>query len=308
MGLVPDDVAMNQTITPELRAWVLEQVEAGFQPETVIDAMTAAGWDERVAELAWESTLLQHTGRRPGGRKNRPAPAAVAQGSPAREPHTARGAAPMIDLSLSPGEIDAGDRSVQVLSSLTLPRVVVLGGLLSEEECDALIAAASPRMARSLTVETRTGGEELNPDRTSNGMFFNRGESELVRRIEARIARLVQWPVDNGEGMQVLNYQRGAEYKPHYDYFDPAEPGTPTILQRGGQRVGTVVMYLNNPVRGGGTTFPDVGLEVMPQRGNAVFFSYDRPEPATRTLHGGAPVIEGEKWIATKWLRERTFT
>jgi prolyl 4-hydroxylase len=66
-------------------------------------------------------------------------------------------------------------------------------------------------------------------------------------------------------------------------------------------------MYLNEPQQGGGTTFPDAGLEVAPQRGNAVFFSYDRPTPATRTLHGGAPVIVGEKWVATKWLREREF-
>ena len=60
-----------------------------------------------------------------------------------------------------------------------------------------------------------------------------------------------------------------------------------------GQRVATVVMYLNEPTRGGGTTFPDVHLEVAPKRGNAVFFSYDRPHPATRTLHGGAPVLAG---------------
>jgi prolyl 4-hydroxylase len=59
--------------------------------------------------------------------------------------------------------------------------------------------------------------------------------------------------------------------------------------------------------RGGATTFPDVGLQVVPRRGNAVFFSYNRPDPATKTLHGGAPVLEGEKWIATKWLREREF-
>ena len=162
-------------------------------------------------------------------------------------------------------------------------------------------------MARSLTVQTQTGGEEVNPDRTSNGMFFNRGESELMRRIEERIARLVHWPVENGEGIQVLHYRPGAEYKPHYDYFDPAEPGTPAILRRGGQRVGTVVMYLNNPVKGGGTTFPDAGIEVFPQKGNAVFFGYARAQPDTLTLHGGAAVIEGEKWIATKWLRERRF-
>lgn len=67
-------------------------------------------------------------------------------------------------------------------------------------------------------------------------------------------------------------------------------------------------MYLNTPARGGGTTFPDVGLEVGAVRGNAVFFSYDRAHPVTKTLHGGAPVVEGEKWVATKWLREGVFT
>jgi prolyl 4-hydroxylase len=66
-------------------------------------------------------------------------------------------------------------------------------------------------------------------------------------------------------------------------------------------------MYLNTPARGGGTVFPDVEFEVEPIKGNAVFFSYDRPHSSTRTLHGGAPVIEGEKWVATKWLRERRF-
>ena len=61
------------------------------------------------------------------------------------------------------------------------------------------------------------------------------------------------------------------------------------------------------PARGGQTVFPDVQLDVAPLKGNAVFFSYDRPHPGTRTLHGGAPVLEGEKWVATKWLREGRF-
>jgi prolyl 4-hydroxylase len=129
----------------------------------------------------------------------------------------------------------------------------------------------------------------------------------LIDRIERRIAQLVQWPLENGEGLQVLRYRPGAEYKPHHDFFDPAQPGTPTILRRGGQRVGTLVMYLNTPPRGGATTFPDVKLEVAPIKGNAVFFSYDRPHASTLTLHGGAPVIEGEKWVATKWLRQGRF-
>ena len=56
----------------------------------------------------------------------------------------------------------------------------------------------------------------------------------------ARIAALVNWPVVNGEGLQVLHYRPGAEYKPHHDYFDPAQPGMAAVLRRGGaEPVGT---------------------------------------------------------------------
>ncbi len=61
------------------------------------------------------------------------------------------------------------------------------------------------------------------------------------------------------------------------------------------------------PAKGGATIFPDVGLEVAPVKGHALFFSYDRPHESTGTLHGGSPVTEGEKWVATKWLREGVF-
>lgn len=302
----------QQAITPELRCWILAQVQAGHSPESVQQAMKTAGWTDDVALLALETTLSDHLSAHglavptlspladalnPEARGTHHAGTALAQASVVPEPL----------LAGSPRQIDAGDRLVNVLLSIAKPRVVVFGGLLSDDECDAIVAAAQPRLARSLTVEVNTGGEAVNADRTSDGMFFRRDETELISRIEHRIARLLNWPVENGEGMQVLHYQPGAQYKPHYDYFDPAQPGTAPILKRGGQRVGTLVMYLNNPAQGGGTTFPDVGLEVSPQKGNAVFFSYDRPHPTTQTLHGGAPVLAGDKWVATKWLREREF-
>src|SRR5690606_2963053 len=200
--------------------------------------------------------------------------------------------------------VSAGDRAVQVLAHLAHPQVVVFGGLLSHDECDALVELSRGRLARSSTVNLDTGADEVHAARTSQGMFLRRGENALVTRIEARIAALLEWPVENGEAMQVLRYGAGAEYRPHYDYFDPERPGTRGILQRGGQRVASLVMYLNTPARGGATTFPDARFEVAAVKGNAVFFSYDRPHPITRTLHGGAPVLAGEKWVATKWLRE----
>jgi prolyl 4-hydroxylase len=279
-----------QQITPQLRQWIVEQAQAGHGADAVLKAMLAAGWSEEVAVEAMENTLRGHLEDH-----------AIQQGLPPAVK------VPDPSLDEAPLYLDGGDRRVCILQAMYNPRVVVFGGLLSDDECEGLIALAKPRLARSLTVSTDTGAEEINQDRTSNGMFFQRGENELVQRIEARIARLVNWPVENGEGLQVLHYRPGTEYKPHYDYFDPAQPGTPTIVKRGGQRVGTIVMYLGEPDKGGGTVFPDVHLEIAPKRGNAVFFSYERPHPSTRTLHGGTPVLAGEKWIATKWLRERAF-
>ena len=279
-----------QQITPELRQWIVAQAQAGQPPETVLAAMRASGWQEEVAIQAMEATLQNYL-----------VDHARAQGLPPPVP------VPGPALGDSPVWLDGGDRRVQVLMSMRHPRVIVFGGLLSDDECDALVERARPRMTRSETVQIDTGGSEVNTARTSRGMFFDREENAVCSRVELRIARLLGWPIENGEGLQVLHYLPGAEYQPHHDYFDPAKSGTASIVARGGQRVGTVVMYLNTPVRGGGTTFPEVGLEVAPVKGNAVFFSYDRPHPSTKTLHGGAPVIEGEKWIATKWLRERRF-
>jgi prolyl 4-hydroxylase len=279
-----------QQVTPELRQWIVAQAQAGHGAEAVLKSMKASGWDEDVALDALESTLRGHLDAQ-----------AAAQGLPPASP------VPEPDLGESPLYIDTSDRRVCVLLSMYNPRVVVFGDLLSDAECDQLIEQARPRMKRSLTVATKTGGEEINDDRTSNGMFFQRGETELITRIEQRLASLVSWPIENGEGLQILQYGPGAEYKPHYDYFDPAEPGTPAIVKRGGQRVGTIVMYLSEPEKGGGTVFPDVHLEVAPKRGCGVFFSYERPHPSTRSLHGGSPVVAGEKWIATKWMREGRF-
>jgi len=277
----------GQSISPELREWVAAQLAAGHSVPSLRASMRAAGWHDDAADAALQGIEMQSAG---------------AQGAAPPPP-----ALPGPDLSASPLYIDAGDRHVQVLQTMRHPRVIVFGDLLSDEECESLIDAARKRLARSLTVETQTGGEALNVDRTSDGMFFERGENATVARLEQRIAALLRWPLEFGEGLQILRYSPGAQYRPHYDYFDPGEPGTPTILRRGGQRVATLVMYLQEPEQGGATTFPDVGLEVAPKRGTGVFFSYDRPDPSTRTLHGGAPVLVGEKWVATKWLREREF-
>ena len=204
--------------------------------------------------------------------------------------------------------LDGGDKWIEVVSRRHDPEVVVFANLLNPAECDALMLAAKPRLSRSLTVDTLTGEEALHPDRTSQGMFFERLENELVYRIETRIAKLLRCPVKHGEGLQVLRYRKGAQYLPHYDYFDARDAGTPLLLARGGQRVATLIIYLKEPEAGGATVFPNLDLQIAPKRGHAVFFSYPQALPSSLSLHGGEPVIAGEKWIATKWLRQHEFS
>lgn len=273
----------TQAITREMQDWVVAQLADGYSVEALFKALVEAGWQPATASQALGL------------------PVAVAPLPPAAL------AVPWVRADANGAMVDAGDKWVEVREHRDAPDVWVFSNLLSMPECKALMKEAEPRLQRSRTVDTRTGGEELNHDRTSHGMFYTRGETAVVRRIEARIAKLLNWPLQNGEGLQVLRYRRGAEYKPHYDYFDPGEPGTAKILQRGGQRVGSLIMYLQEPEAGGATVFPDIGLKVRPLRGSAVFFSYPCAHPSSLTLHGGEPVTAGEKWIATKWLREREF-
>lgn len=300
-----------QPVTPELRRWIVEQTAAGQTRETLLQSMRASGWTESSARLALQAVLGADAA--PTAAVADPAAALSTPASPACNEVSGTGDAIPVLAVPEPlhggtrATLAAGDRDVTVLASMRNPRVLVFGGLLCEAECDEMIELARTRLARSETVQTGTGSSEVNAARTSDGMFFDRGEFPVCARLESRIAALLGWPVENGEGLQVLRYSAGAEYKPHYDYFDPAQPGTPLLLSRGGQRVASVVCYLNTPEQGGGTIFPDVGLEVAAVKGNAVFFSYDRPHPATRSLHGGAPVEAGEKWVATKWLREGRF-
>lgn len=197
---------------------------------------------------------------------------------------------------------------VEVLSSA--PRIYYIYDFLSEEECDHMIELARPHLRRSLIVDEASEMQKVDSARTSQGMFFSQyPRDSILQEIEQRITALTLIPPQNGEGIQVLLYQEAGEYKPHYDYFDPNTVGGAACYKRGGQRVATLIMYLNTVEKGGETIFPAAKIKVKAKKGNAVLF-YNcilsgKEDPLT--LHGGAPVIKGEKWIATKWLHERSF-
>ncbi|MBV8210511.1 MAG: 2OG-Fe(II) oxygenase [Burkholderiaceae bacterium] len=312
------------SLASDLQVWLKQSFEQGFAVEAIEQSMRASGYQldfarRAVAAAAQEIGLPKQPPKGQDGQDGRdgrdsPSGASLAGADAAQSAAQATTAAAEQEsssriLAAGPNEIDAGDRSVQILMALNAPRILLFGNLLAPEECEQLIDMSRGKLTRSNVVDRQTGLYELHPDRTSEGTHFRRAENPLIERIEARIAELTGCPVERGEPIQVLHYGPGHEYKPHFDYFDPSDPGNRKVLSMGGQRVATLIMYLNDVQGGGSTIFPDVGLDVLPRRGNAVFFAYSDDEGRLdpRTLHGGSAVAAGEKWIATKWLRQREY-
>ena len=272
-------------ISHELREWILATTRAGHGVPEVLKLMKDNGYDPRQSR-----SIVAEVLKLPLATLNASASAPAPRGLRTKHPE-------------APAATVDG-RSIGVSLCVNEPPLRVLENLLDEAECAELIELARPRLARALTVDD-DGKQQVDQRRTSEGMFFSIGELPLVARIEQRLAGLLGLPVVHGEGLQILHYRPGQEYEPHFDWFDPALPGYDAITRSGGQRIASVVIYLNTPELGGGTAFPELGLTVTARRGSAVYFAYEGGDPSS--LHAGLPVICGEKWIATKWLRERPF-
>lgn len=200
---------------------------------------------------------------------------------------------------------------------------------LDPETCNTIIEMAKTRLTKSFTWDVATGSSIINDYRKSEQMFFAVRENPLIASIEERIAKLTGIPVENGEGLQIVHYNEGNYYYGHWDHFDPRYEGNKAVIDRGGQRIATVCMYLNNIYEtilptsididpndekypAGDTWFPKMNLSVKPDKaGKAIFWWNMKQDGVTvddTTYHAGRPVPAGcQKWIATKWLRSGTF-
>ncbi|TDL72086.1 2OG-Fe(II) oxygenase [Rhodococcus qingshengii] len=194
-------------------------------------------------------------------------------------------------------KIKTEDREINIIARLEEPLIVILGNVMSVEECDELIKLSKDKMHRSKIGVTH----EVNEIRTSTSMYFQENENDIITKIEKRISSIMNIPIEHGEGIQILKYTPGQEYKAHFDFFTSSSKATKN------NRISTIIMYLNDVEHGGETFFPKLNFSVSPQKGMAVYFEYFYKDIDINelTLHGGAPVITGEKWVATQWMRRQ---
>lgn len=192
--------------------------------------------------------------------------------------------------------IKTADKEIHIVGKMDEPLIMILENVLSHEECDALIALAKDRLQRAKTGKSHIESEI----RTSSSMFFEQSENDTVRIVEARVSELMNIPISHAEPLQILHYNSGEQYHPHYDYFTSGNPVN--------NRISSLVMYLNNVDEGGETYFPSLHFSVTPKKGSAVYFEYFYNDNRLNelTLHAGNPVIVGEKWVATQWMKRQS--
>lgn len=179
-----------------------------------------------------------------------------------------------------------------------------IGNFLSADECAKLCAmidaVAKPSALHELDYDSgyRTSfSSDLDP------------HDPFIAGISARIDAVLGIPGPFGEPVQGQRYREGQEFKPHNDWFYTTEGYWPGEEARGGQRSWTAMAYLNAVEAGGATAFVRLGIDIAPAPGVLLVWNNALPDglPNEATLHAGAPVEAGTKYIITKWYRTRRW-
>ncbi|MGZ3274907.1 MAG: 2OG-Fe(II) oxygenase [Caulobacteraceae bacterium] len=188
------------------------------------------------------------------------------------------------------------------------PPIHAAPGLLSPELCDALIARARPFLTPAKIYNELKGGRTVEDIRRHSSAQFQATDTDLVMlAVCERLCALAGLPAVQAETCQVLHYTVGEYFGPHSDFFEPGFEGHAAMLKDYGQRVVTVLVYLNDDLEGGETDFPKLGLRHRGGKGDALMFRNVDAEgrPDRRTLHAGLPPTRGEKWLLSLWIRDR---
>lgn len=170
-------------------------------------------------------------------------------------------------------------------------------GFLSDDECEAIRRAALRKgLSRSVVVRTGTS-----TSRTSSTTFLAEADDPVVTTVFDKVTALLGATKDRFENLQVIRYERGEEYKAHYDPCFKCDGNDKDL-----PREHTVLIYLNDDFGGGSTDFPEAGVSVRPVKGMAaVFRSLQDGRIVRGSKHCGAPVTDGTKWAATVWVRPK---
>ena len=182
--------------------------------------------------------------------------------------------------------------------------IFAMGQFLSAEECTRLRGMIDQVAKPSPTYDPESEARY----RTSYSGDVDSADS-FVRMIERRICDLLGLDLSWGETVQGQRYLEGQEFKLHCDWFPTDSEFWANESRQGGQRSWTAMAFLNAVDKGGETHFVNVGVKIEPKPGVLLVWNNALADgsPNEDTLHAGTPVIEGVKYVLTKWYRTRKW-
>lgn len=194
-------------------------------------------------------------------------------------------------------------------STITVPmpeyNVEIYDNFLSDAEIEYLKSKTTGIMTPSRVYASE---QDLysNHSRSSEQAWLT-PDTTMLKNLRKRFSALVKTNSEQHhyEDLQVVRYPVGGFFTPHYD----ACQGTPAFCERmngnNGPRYITILCYLNTVEAGGETVFPKINKTVQAVKGRCVVFYNVHADGRiiTESLHGGNPVLAGEKWICNQWIR-----
>jgi hypothetical protein len=192
---------------------------------------------------------------------------------------------------------------------LERPRVRRACGLAPPEVCDWIREKGQGRLGRAMMYRASSMTAQIDASRNCSDYQFDILNTDVVvLLVRERIAALTRLPVAAMEPPRIFHYALGEDIKPHYDTLRIEGAG----YERGGyegDRVATLILYLNDDFEGGELDFPKAGFRDKGRKGDALYFAHvdTTGRPDRLSLHGGLPITRGEKWVFSQWIHDRPF-
>ena len=182
----------------------------------------------------------------------------------------------------------------------------VFTDVITEEEKKYILEKAEPMFARSSVV----GSDKPSDARTSETAWIHK-DDPVVGPMMKRICDQFGVPIENSESLQIVKYKPGTYYREHHDSCCDDNDACKNFAGNAGQRIRTILVYLNDDFEGGETHFPTLNKKLKaPPRGAVVLHPMSNTTPEAchpKALHAGLPVTTGEKYICNIWIREKKW-
>lgn len=189
-------------------------------------------------------------------------------------------------------------------------KISVVHDFISPEECEEILTYSWQDLKPS-SVVSKDGKGEMHEGRTGSNTWLQHNTTPVILGVGERIAEMVRMPLENAEPFQIIHYSEGQKYDYHFDSFKESDENyNEDYVNRGGQRLLTVLGYLRDVPKGGETGFNRLGLNVQPRKGSIIVW-YNVKEGTNErddwSQHAGLPVLEGDKYAFNLWFREEKF-